>query len=119
MTNRTCSDFIKNVWLCGNLSVTGIGNTCAIDTDCISGRCSPYNNECSSFNYKICDSGFVKPTKNYLSGNYAGMGRGNGCIIKSTVFEGLQGIKNSFLTYFILLIVIIIITLYFVLIRKK
>jgi hypothetical protein len=104
VTNRHCVDQIKGVMLCGNLSITGVGNSCTQDTDCISGRCaiavSGLGRECSRFNWTICD--------------HQGEDRNNACFMRATgqgTFRGFGDyILNNFL-YVLLAIAVIIIVL--------
>jgi len=108
-TPRHCIDTIKGVWLCGNLSTTGIGNHCAQDNDCISGRCSlaltPEGRECSKFNYTLCDN--------------QGINRGNTCIFKNMTLGFFATIGDLMLEYFLYLIIFIVIIIIGLIIRKN
>jgi len=100
VSGRQCSDFISGVWLCGNLTISGIGNNCSSDSDCISAKCGyghGNSRECSRFNYTLCDD--------------QEMGRGNMCIIKNSVFGSSSGSIAIFKTYFISILVLIIIVI--------
>lgn len=98
-TPRQCADTIRGVWLCGNLSTTGIGNSCTQDTECISGRCSIglTIRECSRFNYTLCDS--------------QGINRGNTCIFKNMtrgIFTTIGDLILGNFLYVLLLVFLIV-----------
>lgn len=107
VTSRGCSDPIKGVLLCGNLSVTGIGSSCLVDADCISGKCDPtlsgLTRTCANFNWTICDA--------------QGLARGNTCYMRAIGNGTGKGfgnwILNNFL-YVLLFIAIFIMTLMFI-----
>jgi hypothetical protein len=97
-TERHCADTISGVWLCGNLSVTGIGSSCTQDTDCISGRCSfavtPSARECSKFNYTLCD--------------VQGINRGNTCIFRNMTRGIFTMIGNMILGNFLWVLLLVL-----------
>jgi len=98
-TARQCADTLSGVWLCGNLSTTGIGNSCTQDTDCISGRCSVglTIRECSRFNYTLCDA--------------QGINRGNTCIFKNMtrgIFTTIGDLILGNFLYVLLLVFLIV-----------
>jgi hypothetical protein len=109
VSGRGCADLIKGVWLCGDLRTDGTSNICTANADCISGKCNTYAQECSRFNYTLCDAG----------GKYAGIGRGNTCVYKATIFGFLDSAAGNILEYFLYFMVIIIILVLIVMIRKK
>lgn len=120
-TNRSCVDTIQadgggakgtyGVWLCGEMSLIGSGDTCNADIDCLSKHCSTYNHQCSHFNWSICDEG-----RKTL---FQGMGRSNHCFISASAYGILRGVTGMMLDYFILVIVIIIFAVLFFIIRKR
>lgn len=103
ISDRGCVDLINDVWLCGNLSVTGIGSSCAVDADCISDRCSA--GVCSSFNWEICDE--------------RGINRGQYCVINETLKGFFDKMGGLLLTSFIAIITLVIIIFFILLLRKK
>ena len=106
-TPRICADTIKGVWLCGNLSVTGIGNTCTQDADCISGRCSfgISIRECSKFNYTLCDA--------------QGINRGNTCIIKNMTGGFFRTIGDLLLGNFLYVLILVSLIVAGLIIRRS
>jgi hypothetical protein len=110
VTNRNCKDAISGILLCGNLSITGVGNSCSNDTGCISGDCfkeskTAVNGTCSSFNWSYCD--------------IHGYGRGNGCFLIATTYGTFSGLLSTILTYAIFVFVLILIISLIVLARRK
>ena len=109
VTGRGCSDMIEGILLCGNLSVTGRGNNCTTDADCITDNCRVgidlVNGECSRFNWSICDRD--------------GMGRGQGCFLKHTTYGGLSALWDTTLKYFALVLLVILIIALYVIIRRR
>lgn len=120
-TNRSCMDFMLGeggnstglfgVWLCGDLSLIGPGDTCNVDADCLSTKCSTYSHTCNHFNFTICDQ--------YSNTPFSGMGRGNNCLVQATAFGMLRGITSTLLMYFLFFIVIVIIIILIVLLRRR
>jgi hypothetical protein len=108
VTNRGCEDTIKGVLLCGNLTITGIGNTCTQDTDCITGLCgksmSGLNRECSKFNWTICDN--------------QGMNRGNKCYMRATGMGFVGSFGNFILENFLYVLLFIAILIIFLMIVR-
>jgi len=101
-TNRGCADLISGVWLCGDLS--GNNNKCTNNTDCISDQCG-FNGECSRFNYTLCDRD--------------NQGRGQGCVIKNTVFGFFKGTTGTILKYFLYTLVFIALLFIAIMIFKR
>jgi len=106
-TNRGCADTIRYVILCGNLTTTGIGNTCTQDSDCISGRCSLGLSvrTCSKFNYTLCDS--------------QGINRGNTCIFRNVTNGLLASAGNWILDNFLYVLVIVVILVFILIIMNS
>jgi hypothetical protein len=101
--SRYCKDAIDNVLLCGNLSITGSGNSCTNDADCISGSCG-YAKECDRFNWTICDDHNID--------------RGNYCFMRSVAFGWLSDFSNAVFAFFTFVLIILGIVGFFILINK-
>jgi hypothetical protein len=95
-TSRGCKDALDGVFLCSPLNVNGTGDTCATDTDCLSGRCMPSPSNvrtCSTFNWTQCDS--------------IGYPRGNQCFLKFTAQGTAGNFTNMLLDNFLYVLVFI------------
>ena len=71
-TGRGCQDYVAGILLCSPLNVTGNGDSCQADADCITGRCEPTSGgllrNCARLNWTYCDDN--------------GFDRGNLCVLK-------------------------------------
>jgi hypothetical protein len=105
---RGCSDGISGIILCSPLNVSGDGDNCDSDDDCIGGRCqiSPSNSRtCSTFNWTYCDD--------------IGMSRGNSCFIRATT-GGMLGEAGSTMikNFFYVLVAIAILFFIIIIVRS-
>jgi hypothetical protein len=94
-TARGCEDYVEGIWLCSPLNITGTGDACHQDSDCITGRCeagnSPDYRKCSQFNWTQCDA--------------LGRDRGNKCFTAVMGGRGIENLTNTMMDNFLYVLI--------------
>jgi hypothetical protein len=82
--NRGCVDPIEGVMLCSPLNISGTGDNCNTDNECITGACLPHpsgiQGKCASFNWSLCDRD-GRQRNNACFASYTTQGIGGGITV--------------------------------------